>query len=58
MLTVTDERAELLDLLAEFNNDAKAIARRGLVGTLSPRYAEVHRAIDDVLSTLEALELE
>ena len=54
MLTVTDERAELLDLLAEFNNDAKAIARRGLVGTLSADYRRAHDAIND---TLEALGL-
>ena len=45
-------RADLLDLLWEFNVDAKAIARRGRCGTASVEYADCHEAINDALDRL------
>ena len=44
--------ADLLDLLTEFNADAKALSRRGLCGTATVEYADCHAAIDDVLGAL------
>ena len=46
------DRADLLDLLTEFNADAKALSRRGWCGTATVEYADAHQAIDDVLEAL------
>jgi len=47
-------RADLLDLLWEFNVDAKAISRRGRAAQSLPEYGDAHAAIDDVLDRLLA----
>lgn len=51
VVKVTDEttRADLAETLALLNTDAKAMSRRGKVGTLSEAYAAQHRRIDAVL---------
>jgi hypothetical protein len=46
------DRADLLDLLWEFNADAKALSRRGYCGTATVEYADAHGAIDDVLTAM------
>ena len=47
------DRADLLDLLTEFNADAKALSRRGWCGTATVEYATCHEAINDALDRLE-----
>ena len=46
------DRAGVLELLWEFNADAKALSRRGLCGTATVEYADCHAAIDDCLEAL------
>lgn len=45
-------RADLLDLLWEFNTDAKALSRRGLCGTATVEYADAHASINDALTAM------
>lgn len=56
MTTTIDGRelghADLLELLWEFNTDAKALSRRGHCGTATVEYADAHASIDDVLSAM------
>ena len=51
IVVVTEDttRAELAETLALLNTDAKAMSRRGKVGTLHPDYARQHERIDAVL---------
>ena len=46
------DRADLLDLLTEFNADAKALSRRGWCGTATVEYADCHASIDACLEAL------
>lgn len=56
MTTTIDGRelghADLLELLWEFNTDAKALSRRGLCGTATVEYADCHASIDQALTAL------
>ena len=47
-------RADLLELLWEFNVDAKAISRRGRAAQALPEYGDCHDALNDVLDRLLA----
>lgn len=44
-----DEHREMLHLLCE---DAKALSRRGFVGTHTAEYADLHAAINDELEAI------
>lgn len=44
--------ADLRELLAEFNADAKTLSRRGHCGTATLEYADAHAAIDQALTAL------
>ena len=46
----TTTRAEIAVTLSILNADAKAMSRRGRVGTLSAEYARQHQRIDAVLA--------
>lgn len=46
------DTAGILELIAEFNADARALSRRGYVGTRTVEYADVHAALDDCLRAL------
>lgn len=54
VIRITDDttREELAETLALLNADAKAISRRGYVGTASAEYAAKHRQINGVLGDL------
>lgn len=57
MVTMVDSaktltRADLCELLAEFNADAKAISRRGYCGTRCQGYEDAHASIDDILRAM------
>ena len=47
------DRPDLLDRLAELNAEARALSRRGHVGTRSQRYAVVHASLDVLLHTID-----
>lgn len=53
-LVVTDDttREELLEALTNLCAGAKAMSRRGYIGTRSAEYARQHERIDAVLSDL------
>lgn len=42
----------LLELISEFNADAKTISRRGYVGTASTQYDDVHEALNECLDAM------
>ena len=52
---ITDDttRAELAETLALLCADAKALSRRGKIGTLTPEYARCHERLDAVLEDYE-----
>lgn len=56
MTTTIDGReldhADLLELLWEFNTDAKALSRRGWCGTATVEYADCHASINDALDRM------
>lgn len=54
MTAVTEQptRAELIEALGYLNADAKAMRRRGKVGTLGQRYEDQHGRIDALLTDL------
>ena len=53
MSTMMDtDRARILDKLANANDRAKAIARRGYCGTASEEYGDAHSHIDWLLTRL------
>ena len=51
VVKVTDDttRADLAETHGLLNDAAKALSRRGKVGTLSPDYVKAHARIDHVL---------
>lgn len=51
IIVVTDHttRAELAEILALANAEAKAISRRGMVAMLRPEYADAHQTLDALL---------
>jgi hypothetical protein len=46
----TTTRAEIAEILALANADAKAISRRGMTAMLRPEYADAHETIDALLT--------
>jgi hypothetical protein len=59
VVRVTDEttREDLAETLRLLNDSAKALSRRGKVGTLSEAYRLQHARLDAVLDDLLALPL-
>lgn len=43
---------DLVELIAEFNADAKTLSRRGHCGTATVEYADAHASVNDVLSAM------
>ena len=48
------DHGDLVELLWEFNVDAKAISRRGRAAQALPEYGDCHDALNDVLDRLLA----
>lgn len=51
-MTIVTDRVCILDKLADANERAKAIARRGYSGTASDDYRDAHSHIDWLLTRL------
>lgn len=43
---------DLVELIAEFNADAKTLSRRGYCGTATVEYADAHASVNDVLTAM------
>lgn len=56
-VVVTDDttRAELLELLALKNADAKTMSRRGRSHRARPEYARCHAMLNDILDDIDIL---
>lgn len=54
VITDTTERADLIEALGWLNDTAKALRRKGYVGTAGHEYARQHARIDALLTELES----